>query len=229
MRGGVGGIFGIVTQGGNDPATDGSPGGDTSISGTGIINCISYGGSGGSGGGSGGTRAIGGNEGSYLINFTLEQSAVYIGGGGGNGGQGNAGNNFTSGTDGSNGFFYNNQNLSGLSYPISTNYVTYFKPNLSPYNVPNSITLTNWYTFSGGGGGANSNVNNTIIAYTGGGGAGSGGLNGANYYSTGAQPYPSYGGGGGGGGQKEQNTTIAFNGLKGGDGLAVIWFSYTFS
>ena len=215
--GGSGGIFNDPTIEDDNTNQPGKEGGSTSIIGTGI-NCVANGGSGGNKG-QNGIRADGVSGGNVTINILTDGISNY--GSGGNGGQGNITSDYTSGTNGQNGYFYNNE---GLSYSQSTSYPTFYRPN--NLYTPESVTLTEWFQVSGGGGGANSNVSNNFITYQGGSGRGSGGLNGGNY-PTGSlletdpnTPYPSFGGGGGGGG-------IATAGFKGGDGLAVIWFSYT--
>jgi hypothetical protein len=218
--GGTGGSFGGY-DGENIQATPGTNGGNTSLIGAGV-NCYAEGGFGGQGGEYGGTRALGGAGGSYIFNQLINGNSYS--GSGGTGGQGNSGGSgsYNTGTNGTNSYFYDNPSL---TYSPSTDYVTYYKPSLYPYNVPNSITLINWYSFSGGGGGANSNSSSIFVAYPGGSGVGSGGLNGGNYTLPPYPPYPSYGGGGGGG-SGGVGGGINWVGTGGGNGLAVIWFSY---
>ncbi len=218
--GGAGGLSDDTTNASYTAPTPGSPGNQSSITGTGIT-LISYGGAGGNAGTSN-TRAIGGAGGNYSSNIGG------FGGLGGSGGQGNAGGSgtYNTGTDGTSGYLYIN---SFLLYSNSTSFPTYYKPPLPNYpyaNVPVSITLSNWYTVSGGGGGANSTNSTQLASGNGGSGVGSGGLDGGNWSTstpiTVAPPYASFGGGGGGGGY----LTPAF---PGGNGLVNIWFTYILS
>jgi len=235
--GGAGGEFNTSSAG---VATPGQPGGNTSITGPGITNCIAYGGDGGDEG-QDGNRADGGTGGA--VSFALSSgTALYTptstASNGGNGGQGNAGGpgTYTSGQGGTDGYFYLNPSIPGFSYPPSFGYPTYYSPSTTfgfpPVTyylyTPSSVTLTEWYQVSGGGGGANSNTSTTLAAWQGAGGTGLGGLSGFYYenqvpsISNPSQtPYSSFGGGGGGGG------IITF-GMNGGNGIAVIWFNYTF-
>ena len=209
---GAGGYYGYGAYDAN--AEPGYPGNPSSIIGTGI-NCVSNGGSGG-GGGKKDSHSPGGTGGNVTIT-TLDSGTQYNGTGG-NGGQGNVQDSLTSGTSGSNSYFYNNPSL---SYSPSTEYPTIYAPSSS--YTPQSVTLTNWYSFSGGGGGANSNSSNLLVAYQGNSGRGyggsQGGVNSGNIF---AAEYPSFGGGGGGGGAIGGGV-----GFNGGNGIAVIWFSYT--
>lgn len=208
--GGAGGMPNNGTSSSN--ATAGQAGQATTINGT-SVNCSANGGSGG-GRGTSSARAVGGTGGN--VNINLLSSGTPFSGNGGNGGQGNNNSNTASGTNGSNSYFYNNQSL---NYSPSINFPTYYAPG-SLYS-PQSITLSNWYSVSGGGGGANSNSSDIFAAYQGGSGRGLGGLNGGNFASdTSSTTYPSFGGGGGGG-------SITLSGFKGGDGMIVMWFSYT--
>jgi hypothetical protein len=218
---GNGGLYGLSNDGfGDNTQTAGGSGQNSSI--TDILtslNIIAYGGAGG-GSGTSSSKSTGGIGGSYV------SSAGGSGGLGGTGGNGNGGSSgdWKTGTSGTNGYFYNNQLL---DYSLSYAYPTYYRPAVPNYPAatnPDSITLTNWYTVSGGGGAGNSDDSTQFVSGNGGSGAGSGGLDGSNWSTlipiTDPPPYASFGGGGGGGGY----ITPAF---PGGNGLVVIWFSYT--
>lgn len=216
---GSGGSSGNPNDGfGSSTQTSGGKGGDTSITSTGL-NLIAYGGDGG-GCGTSSSKSTGGGGGSFFS--TIGGS----GGSGGTGGNGNGGSSgqWDTGTPGTNGYFYDNQSL---TYSPSNSFPTYSRPPVPNYpsaTNPNSITLTNWYTVSGGGGAANSIASNQFVSGNGGSGTGTGGLDGSNWNIdtpiTNPPPYASFGGGGGGGGAIPP-------GFPGGNGLAVIWFSYT--
>lgn len=215
------GSLGYSNDGFSGEATSGGPGGNTTITDSlsPNLNLIAYGGAGG-GAGSSSSKSIGGKGGSFYSN---------VGGNGGDGGDGGKGNggssgNWNTGTSGTNGYFFNKNTT--LNYSPSTAYPTYYRPPVPNYPYatnPDSITLTNWYTVSGGGGAGNSDTSNQIDSGNGGSGEGSGGLNGGNYSVTfpitNPPPYASFGGGGGGGG-------FITPGYPGGSGLVIIWFSY---
>lgn len=216
---GSGGLGGLSNDGsGDNSQTAGSPGQNSSITDLIMLNLIAYGGAGG-GRGTSSSQSTGGIGGSYASN------AGGLGGLGGTGGNGNGGSSgdWKKGTSGTNGYFYNQ----GIPTNTSTAYPTYYRPDIPNYPAatnPDSITLTNWYTVSGGGGAGNSDDSTEFVSGNGGSGAGSGGLDGSNWSTaipiTNPPPYASFGGGGGGGGY----ITPAF---PGGNGLVVIWFSYT--
>jgi hypothetical protein len=175
---GYGGLYGLSNDGfGDDSQTAGSPGQNSSITDTNMLNLIAYGGAGG-GRGTSNSISTGGIGGSFLTNVSGS------GGLGGNGGNGNGGSSgdWKKGTSGTNGYFYDNQ---GLPYNnLSSAYPTYYRPDVPNYifaENQDSITLTNWYTVSGGGGAGNSDETNQFVSGNGGSGEGSGGLDGSNW------------------------------------------------
>lgn len=206
---------------GNNTNTAGGNGTSTSISSTNII-CSALYGNGGEKSSGVGDRAEGGTGGVASIT-TLPVGAVIYSGNGGDGGRGNLDQDYVSGRDGTDGYFYTNSIALQTAFSPSTAYPTYLQPPYPPYppyfGNPPSVTLTNWYSVSGGGGGGDG-VSTGASAYTAGSGVGEGGSSGTEYDND-PPPYASFGGGGGGGG-------IISYGFPGGNGIAIIWFSYTF-
>lgn len=215
------GVLGYSNNGlGDNSQTSGGPGGNSTITNSSGLNLIAYGGAGG-GSGTSSSKSTGGAAGSFLTN------AGGSGGSGGTGGNGNGGSSgdWQTGTSGTAAYFFTNNAL--LTFSPSNAFPTYYRPDVPNYPFatnPDSITLSNWYTVSGGGGAGDSTATNEFVSGNGGSGAGSGGLDGSNwstlYPITNPPPYASFGGGGGGGG-------YITPGFPGGNGLVVVWFSYT--